>query len=107
MKLLLQDSRVNPGAGTVVTTLCLLLIDDNFAIRCACKNGHIEVVRVLLQDRRVDPSARNNLALALATDNGHSLVVQELLKHPKIGAKPTIQRSKSYMTLVNPKKAVK
>ena len=34
------------------------LIDT--AIRKAEENGHLEIVKILLQDNRVDPSARDN-----------------------------------------------
>ena len=36
-------------------------VDDNFAIRSASKNGRLEVVSLLLKDKRVDPSARDNI----------------------------------------------
>jgi hypothetical protein len=35
----------------------------NFAIRYASLNGHVEIVKLLLKDSRVDPSADNNNAL--------------------------------------------
>ena len=35
-----------------------LIIDT--AIRNAAENGHLEIVKLLLQDNRVDPSARDN-----------------------------------------------
>jgi hypothetical protein len=37
--------------------------DDNNAIKWAAQNGHPEVVKLLLQDDRVNPSAKNNLAI--------------------------------------------
>jgi hypothetical protein len=43
--MLLGDSRVEPSA------------DDNWAIEEAAENGHTEVVRLLLNDPRVDRSA--------------------------------------------------
>jgi hypothetical protein len=36
------------------------LLKTFIAIRLASKNGHIEVVKCLLQDSRVDPSDYNN-----------------------------------------------
>jgi len=41
VKLLLQDERVDPSDN------------NNWAIQMASKNGHIEVVKLLLQDKRV------------------------------------------------------
>ena len=35
-----------------------MLIDT--AIRLAAENGHLEIVKLLLQDNRVDPSADDN-----------------------------------------------
>lgn len=40
---------------------------DNFCIRAASENGHLEVVKVLLQDPRVDPAAVNNYAIKNAS----------------------------------------
>ena len=33
------------------------------AIRWASQNGHLEIVKLLLQDNRVDPSARDNYGI--------------------------------------------
>src|SRR5687768_15300647 len=35
-------------------------VDHNYAIRVACYNGHIDIVKLLLADTRVDPSANDN-----------------------------------------------
>lgn len=43
VKLLLKDSRTDPGSG------------NNYAIRWAASHHHYEVVKVLLDDPRVDP----------------------------------------------------
>lgn len=45
----------------------------------AARNGQLEVVRELLKDKRVDPSANNNSAIRLAIENDHLGVVRELL----------------------------
>jgi hypothetical protein len=61
----------------------------------ASKNGHIEVVKLLLNHPKVDPSAVNNygmnsidliivLAIRLASEKGHIEVVKLLLNHPKV-----------------------
>ena len=44
------------------------------------------LVRVLLADPRVDPTAENNYAVKLASQNGHTKVVELLLKDPKVRA---------------------
>ncbi|EPZ34672.1 hypothetical protein O9G_004840 [Rozella allomycis CSF55] len=52
---------VNPGAR------------KNYSIRHASKNGHVEVVELLLEDSRVNPGARENYAIRLASENGQSM----------------------------------
>ena len=44
----------------------------------ASEKGHMEVVKLLLADPRVDPSARNNWAIQLASENGHLEIVKLL-----------------------------
>ena len=47
-------------------------------------NGHSEVVRELLKDSRVDPSAYDNSAIRGASMNGRLEVVRELLKDNRV-----------------------
>jgi hypothetical protein len=49
--------------------------EDNAAIRVASEEGHTEIVRLLLQDPRVDPSAD---AIKIASANGYEDIVQLL-----------------------------
>ena len=42
------------------------------------------MVKLLLQDPRVDPSDRNNGAIRLAHQNGHVEVVKLLLQDPRV-----------------------
>ena len=44
----------------------------------ASHNGHLEVVKLLLQDSRVDPSAEDNGAIRWASFNGYLEVVKLL-----------------------------
>jgi len=44
----------------------------------AGRNGHLEVVRLLLQDPRVNPAVMNNWAIQGASRNGHTEVVRLL-----------------------------
>ena len=48
------------------------------------EEGHIEVVQLLLQDSRVDPSAKNNRAILAASQNGHTKVVQLLIADERV-----------------------
>jgi len=57
--------------------------DDNYAIKYASENGHLEVVKLLLQDPRVDP-IDNNYAIQVASKNSHSEVVKLLLQDPRV-----------------------
>jgi hypothetical protein len=57
---------------------------NNYAIRWASYNGHIEVVNRLLEDSRVDPSAENNEAIREASLNGYIEVVNRLLEDPRV-----------------------
>lgn len=50
----------------------------------ACKNGNLEVVRLLLNDPRVGPSAKDNYAIRLASYNGHLEVVRLLLSDSRV-----------------------
>jgi ankyrin repeat protein len=45
----------------------------------ACENANVEVIKVLLQDKRVDPTARANRAIEAACENGHLDVLKVLL----------------------------
>jgi hypothetical protein len=54
------------------------------AIRLASKYGHVEVVNLLLNDPRVDPSFYNNDAIRWASENGQVQVVTLLLKDPRV-----------------------
>jgi hypothetical protein len=65
------------------------------AIRLASQYGHIEVLKLLLNHPKVDPSANNNIgmnfislnifkAIQLASRNGHIEVVKFLLNLPKV-----------------------
>ena len=57
---------------------------DNYGIRIASNNGHLDVVKVLLKDERVDPSEYDNIAIRFTSENGHLDVVKELLKDKRV-----------------------
>jgi ankyrin repeat protein len=57
---------------------------DNCAIKWAARNGHTDVVRLLLGDSRVEPSANYNLAIRQAAQNGHTEVVELLLGDSRV-----------------------
>ena len=50
----------------------------------ASENGHIDVVRLLLADGRVNPAASDNYAIRLASENGRTDVVRLLLADGRV-----------------------
>lgn len=50
----------------------------------ASEKGHADVVKILLADKRVDPSAHYNDAIILAANNGHTKVVKVLLVDKRV-----------------------
>ena len=53
----------------------------------ACRYGLIEAVKLLLSDKRVDPSDYDNSAIRLASQYGHLEVVKVLKEDPRVRAK--------------------
>jgi len=68
--LLQKDKRVNPECTEAITK--------------ASMNGHVEVVRLLLKDNRVDPSANDNGAIIWASTRGHYKVVEMLINDKRV-----------------------
>lgn len=50
----------------------------------ASSRGHVQIVRFLLADQRVDPSADNDYAIRYASRNGYTGVVRLLLSNEKV-----------------------
>ena len=53
------------------------------AIRFASQKGIVEIVNLLLNDPRVDPSVSGNYAIICASENGHYDIVKLLLNDPR------------------------
>jgi ankyrin repeat protein len=111
VKLLLQDSRVDPSSNNSCTILYvstyrqyletslifhttevldvmkLLLqdsrVDPNLRIQYASEFGYTELVQSLLKDSRVDPSSCN-YAIQKAAKNGHEETVKLLLQDSRV-----------------------
>eukprot|EP01127_Copromyxa_protea_P018698 TRINITY_DN5942_c0_g1_i1.p1 TRINITY_DN5942_c0_g1~~TRINITY_DN5942_c0_g1_i1.p1 ORF type:complete len:668 (-),score=42.23 TRINITY_DN5942_c0_g1_i1:77-2080(-) len=49
-------------------------------LAAACESGSIDIVRMLLSDPRVDPTADESMPIQLAAQSGHSQIVEILLK---------------------------
>lgn len=58
--------------------------NDNRAIRIASDKGYLEIVKLLLEDSRVDPSALDNEAIRYASCGGHTEIVKKLLEDPRV-----------------------
>jgi ankyrin repeat protein len=58
--------------------------NNNKAIIEACRYRQIEIVKVLLNDKRVDPSANNNYELRWACENCHVEIVKILLSDSRV-----------------------
>lgn len=101
IKVMLADSRFDPthytskwalqvaakhGFLNVVKSLLKKGVDPSvpveglgLAVISASKNGHHKIVKLLLEDPRVDPTVQRNAAVYLASENGHDKVVELLL----------------------------
>lgn len=69
--------------------------DYNTLMLWACKNGHSEVVSVLLESGKANPAANENEALSLATENGFTAIVDLLLKDNRV--KPGASQEKALL----------
>ncbi|KAJ3205928.1 hypothetical protein HDU67_008557 [Dinochytrium kinnereticum] len=65
---------------------CNPAADGNDALRWSAMEGHIEVVRSLLESGKVDPAAENNEALRWSCRNGHKAIAELLLSTGKVDA---------------------
>ena len=99
VRLLLQDPRVNPAADhnqamrwaslygyTEIVRLLLKdkRVDPSEAIRLASESGYIEIVKLLLKDKRVKPSTHDNYPIRAAIRNNHFEVVKLLLQDKRV-----------------------
>jgi len=62
----------NPGAN------------QGIAIRHACLAGHLDVVRLLLEDPRTDPACNDNISIGNAIMSGNTSVVKLLLEDERV-----------------------
>jgi hypothetical protein len=59
-------------------------VNGDAALRSASKQGHLDVVELLLRDPRVDAAALDNAPLRRACYAGHVSVVKRLLADPRV-----------------------
>jgi hypothetical protein len=99
IRLLLKGGRVIPRAkrslhlasvcGYVNIVELLLTVCDprswnSFSLTEAVLNGHLEVVKLLVSDPRIDPAVNNNLALQQAAFRGHTEIVRFLVADERV-----------------------
>ncbi|ORY44670.1 ankyrin [Rhizoclosmatium globosum] len=60
------------------------LLTSQLVLRVACALGHVEVVRVLLRDGRVDVNAQESYPFYVACEKGHVEVVEALFDTGKV-----------------------
>jgi len=103
VRLLLQDGRIDVGEFEDVFLACIdndpnKIIElisngvdpcafDNMLIGWASKHGHANLVKILLKDLRVDPSAMKNFSIIHAShaSGSHNInIVKKLLKDPRV-----------------------
>jgi len=98
---------LNKGSIHQVDMLKILLfnpkfdpsIDNNLAIKYACKCGHDKAVEILLTDPRVDPSVDNNYSIRKASKHGHIKVIKLLLADQRVD--PSTNNNEAYKYVVN------
>lgn len=66
------------------------LHEDWYVFLLACQNGWIDAVRILLSDKRVDPTDNNNSAIGLACENGHVELVKLLYADSRVYSMITV-----------------
>ena len=59
-------------------------VDPSTSIGIAARHNHLEVVKLLLEDARVDPSINDNYAFLAAVANGHINVADLLSTDPRV-----------------------
>ena len=87
VRLLLADSRVNPG------------VKRNTPLYHAVVYNHPEIVGLLLKDDRVDPAHYNNEFICRASQYGYVEIVKLLLADPRVD--PTMIANRSIIQAIN------
>jgi ankyrin repeat protein len=56
----------------------------NYAIRTASEKGYIEIVKLLINDKRIDPSDNRNDAIKYSSEHGYTEIVELLLQDKRV-----------------------
>lgn len=105
VELLLKDGRVNPTFenNAAINIVCknghynlfkfLLSFKSEKGDRIqpskdclinACTGGHRKIIKLLLKDKRIDPSVNDNLAIRAVCQSGYVEIVKKLCKDPRV-----------------------
>ena len=57
---------------------------SSVALKSACFNNNVELVRALLKSKRVNPAIDNNYCIKFASEFGHQEIVKMLLNEPTV-----------------------
>jgi ankyrin repeat protein len=85
-KYILKFSCYNNHIKILETLLELNIVNDNYydkLIGLASKEGHLEIVKLLLKNSKPNPNEINNYAVGYASKNGHMEIVKLLLNNKK------------------------
>ena len=75
------------------------MMRDNLAVRWAAQNGHCDVLKLLLNDVRVDPAVADNWAIFSAASKGYCDVVELLLSDERVDGTRAIPEAHSRAVL--------
>ncbi len=59
-------------------------VNDNMAIKAACRNNNVELIKILLENNKVNPTAENNFAIKHAYDYNYTKIIKLLLNDPRV-----------------------
>jgi ankyrin repeat protein len=59
-------------------------IADSFSFRLAAENGHANIVRLFINDKRINVNAQDEYAIKQACEENHYEVVKILMDHPSV-----------------------
>ena len=71
-------------AKEILKGYCKVDYGDNRAIRWASMRGHIEIVKLLLEHEKVNPTDRDNEAISWANSYNHKEIVRLLLQDERV-----------------------
>jgi ankyrin repeat protein len=57
---------------------------NNIVFIDSCYNGYTKIVKLLLQDKKIDPTTSDNLAIIESCQNGHIDIIHLLLKNKNV-----------------------